>query len=210
VIYIYALWSHSLPPDELHKVKAAQEKKSLDRSNGAPFLHSLRCSCRWRCSGQPRAAGNTIALWADDRTDRTISLLFWHGEIPTTWFQPQPVRLHALGGAVDVAGGRGRTSTVVKMSLGCFVRALLCDHGRRRLAGRRRRCELALAVRLFRRDHDRGTLLSPIGLSLVSKVAPARMVSMMMGVWLGRASSATSWPAISAAFGAPWTRCTSS
>ena len=27
--------------------------------------------------------------------------------------------------------------------------------------------------------------LSPIGLSLVSKVAPARMVSMMMGVWLG-------------------------
>ena len=27
--------------------------------------------------------------------------------------------------------------------------------------------------------------LSPIGLSLVTKVAPARMVSMMMGVWLG-------------------------
>jgi POT family proton-dependent oligopeptide transporter len=27
--------------------------------------------------------------------------------------------------------------------------------------------------------------LSPIGLSLVSKVAPERMVSMMMGVWLG-------------------------
>src|SRR5213075_1697934 len=27
--------------------------------------------------------------------------------------------------------------------------------------------------------------LSPVGLSLVSKVAPARMVSMMMGVWLG-------------------------
>jgi POT family proton-dependent oligopeptide transporter len=26
--------------------------------------------------------------------------------------------------------------------------------------------------------------LSPIGLSLVSKVAPARMVSMLMGVWL--------------------------
>ena len=26
--------------------------------------------------------------------------------------------------------------------------------------------------------------LSPIGLSLVSKVAPARMVSMLMGLWL--------------------------
>jgi POT family proton-dependent oligopeptide transporter len=27
--------------------------------------------------------------------------------------------------------------------------------------------------------------LSPIGLSLVSKIAPARIISMMMGVWLG-------------------------
>ena len=27
--------------------------------------------------------------------------------------------------------------------------------------------------------------LSPIGLSLVSKIAPARMVSTMMGLWLG-------------------------
>jgi POT family proton-dependent oligopeptide transporter len=27
--------------------------------------------------------------------------------------------------------------------------------------------------------------LSPIGLSLVTKVSPARIVSMMMGVWLG-------------------------
>jgi proton-dependent oligopeptide transporter, POT family len=27
--------------------------------------------------------------------------------------------------------------------------------------------------------------LSPIGLSLVSKIAPARMISMMMGLWLG-------------------------
>ena len=31
--------------------------------------------------------GNTIALWADDYTDRTIDLLVWRGEIPTTWFQ---------------------------------------------------------------------------------------------------------------------------
>jgi POT family proton-dependent oligopeptide transporter len=27
--------------------------------------------------------------------------------------------------------------------------------------------------------------LSPIGLSLVSKIAPARLLSMMMGLWLG-------------------------
>jgi len=31
--------------------------------------------------------GNTIALWADEHTDRTIDLIVWHGEIPVTWFQ---------------------------------------------------------------------------------------------------------------------------
>src|SRR5262249_52402154 len=31
--------------------------------------------------------GNTIVLWADDYTDRTINLILWHGEIPVTWFQ---------------------------------------------------------------------------------------------------------------------------
>ena len=51
----------------------------------------------WRCSllflpvtlfwATYEQQGNTIALWADDNTDRTIDLLVWHGEIPTTWFQ---------------------------------------------------------------------------------------------------------------------------
>ena len=31
--------------------------------------------------------GNTIALWADDHTDRTVNLLIASFTIPTTWFQ---------------------------------------------------------------------------------------------------------------------------
>ena len=31
--------------------------------------------------------GNTIALWAEDHTDRSVNLILWSGEIPTTWFQ---------------------------------------------------------------------------------------------------------------------------
>src|SRR5262249_34208510 len=31
--------------------------------------------------------GNTIALWADAYTDRTIGFLGWSAEIPVTWFQ---------------------------------------------------------------------------------------------------------------------------
>ena len=53
--------------------------------------------------------GNTIALWADDHTDRSINLLFWHGEIPITWFQAfnplHDLRLHAVRHrALGVAG----------------------------------------------------------------------------------------------------------
>ena len=31
--------------------------------------------------------GNTIALWADGFTDRSIDFGFWRATIPTTWFQ---------------------------------------------------------------------------------------------------------------------------
>jgi len=37
--------------------------------------------------GDLRAAGQHLALVADTQTDRTIDLLVWSGEIPTTWFQ---------------------------------------------------------------------------------------------------------------------------
>jgi len=48
--------------------------------------------------------------------------------------------------------------------------------------------------------------LSPIGLSLVSKIAPARMISTMMGLWLGTSFVGNLSPAGSAASGAQWIR----
>ena len=76
---------------------------------------------------------------------------------------------------------------MTKMSLGCFLcGALLSDHGRRRLAVAPATDASWLWLFAYFVVITIGELyLSPIGLSLVSKVAPARMVSMMMGVWLG-------------------------
>ena len=136
--------------------------------------------------------GNTIALWADDYTDRTIDLLVWHGEIPTTWFQAfNPFMIFAFTPFVIAYWSRqarrgSEPSTVTKMALGCFG------------------CGLSYVIMAAAAWQGGGgqvswlwlfayfvvitigeLYLSPIGLSLVSKVAPARMVSMMMGVWLG-------------------------
>src|SRR5207253_1697994 len=74
--------------------------------------------------------GNTIALWAEDHTDRSINLIFWSGEIPTTWFQAvNPLLIFAFTpmviGLWSSQARRGREpSTGVKMTLGCFGVAL--------------------------------------------------------------------------------------
>jgi POT family proton-dependent oligopeptide transporter len=30
--------------------------------------------------------GNTLVLWAEDFTDRSVDLYLWKGEIPAAWF----------------------------------------------------------------------------------------------------------------------------
>jgi len=87
VVYLYAV--PMLPPDEMRKAKAAGlDKKPLDRNEWRAVLALitlfLPTTMFWATYEQQ---GNTIALWADELTDRTIDLIVWHGEIPVTWFQ---------------------------------------------------------------------------------------------------------------------------
>jgi proton-dependent oligopeptide transporter, POT family len=135
--------------------------------------------------------GNTIALWANDYTDRTVNLLFSTAEIPTTWFQAfNPFMIFAFTPLVVALwtwqAGRGREpSTVIKMALGCAGCGLayLIMAGAAFYAGAGKASWLWLFA-FFVVVTVAELYLSPIGLSLVSKVAPARHLSMMMGVWL--------------------------
>jgi proton-dependent oligopeptide transporter, POT family len=193
-IYIYALSSRALPPDELHKIKAAgTEKRPLEPSEWRSILALvalfLPVTLFWATYEQQ---GNTITLWADDHTDRSINLIFWHGEIPTTWFQAfNPFMIFAFTPLVIALwtwqAERGREpSTVVKMALGCFGCALsyvIMAGAAWQAAGDEASWLWLFAFFVVITIGE--LYLSPIGLSLVSKVAPARLVSMMMGVWLG-------------------------
>jgi POT family proton-dependent oligopeptide transporter len=192
-IYLYALQSRSLPPDELHRAKAAGEiRQPLTRAERRGILALLVLflpnTFFWATYEQQ---GNTIALWADDFTDRTINLIVWHGEIPVTWFQAfNPFMIFAFTPFVVAfwawqAQRGAEPSTVVKMALGCIGCGL---------------SYVIMALAAWQGGGDQVSWLwlfayfvvitigelyfSPIGLSLVSKVAPARMVSLMMGVWL--------------------------
>ncbi len=194
-IYLYALQSYALPMDELHRSRAMGEYRGpLDRIERraviALLLLFLPNTLFWATYEQQ---GNTIALWADDYTDRTINLLFWRGEIPTTWFQAfNPFMIFAFTPFVIALWARqarrgAEPSSINKMALGCFgvTLANLIMVGAAWQAGGAPDASWLWLVGYFVVITIGELYLSPVGLSLVSKAAPARMVSMMMGVWLG-------------------------
>jgi len=196
---IYLAGQRHLPPDPLF-VERAKERtnpaapyKPLDhdewRAIVALCLLFVPTCLFWATYEQQ---GNTIALWADGHTDRTINLVFWSAEIPTTWFQSfNPFMIFAFTPFVVALWARQaqrgtEPSTVIKMALGCAGCGLayLIMAAAAYYAGPNKASWLWLFA-YFVVITTGELYISPVGLSLVSKVAPVRHVAMMMGVWLG-------------------------
>jgi POT family proton-dependent oligopeptide transporter len=193
LIYLYA--TPSLPPDELHKAKLAQtEKRPLTgaewRAIAALLVLFLPTTLFWATYEQ---SGNTISLWADEFTDRSISLGFTIFTIPVTWFQAfNPFMIFAFTPLVLAfwvrQAVRGREpSTVTKMALGCFGVALanLVMVAAAWQAGDGGKASWLWIFLYFVLLTLGEIYLSPISLSLCSKIAPAKVLSFMMAVWLG-------------------------
>ncbi|HUI13017.1 MAG TPA: peptide MFS transporter [Xanthobacteraceae bacterium] len=190
-IYLYAL--PHLPPDELGKTQAGQiDHRSLSRDEWRAIIALLVLfvpnTLFWACYEQ---IGNTTVLWIDTSIDRGIDLFGWTAHIPTTWFLAfNPFMIFAFTPFVVALWARqaargSEPSTVTKMALGCFglvaanlVYVFAAVHAG---GGRASWLWVLAAIAIY----TVGELyLSPVGLSLVTKVAPARLLSMMMGVWL--------------------------
>ena len=131
--------------------------------------------------------GNTMQLWADRNTNWN----FLGFMVPSTWYQSfNPMMIFIFAPLLNIVWAwqarRGKEpSSVTKMAMGCFllgfsfILMILAAQG---VAPDQRRSVMWLVGTTF--ILTVGELyLSPIGLSLVTKVAPARIVSMMMGVW---------------------------
>jgi POT family proton-dependent oligopeptide transporter len=131
--------------------------------------------------------GNTVQLFADRNTD-------WHflgWELPSTWFQAvNPMFIFTLTPLLNMlwasqSRARKEPPSVTKMAMGCvflgvsFLPLMYITRG----LGETQRISFLWLVGCTL-IYTLGELyLSPIGLSLVVKVAPARVVSMMMGIW---------------------------
>ncbi len=131
--------------------------------------------------------GNTMQLWADQNTNWNV----FGVTLPSTWFQAfNPLMIFIFAPLLSMfwswQAKRGKEpSSLLKMAMGCgllglsYIIMIVASQG---LTPDMRRNVMWLVS-------TTGVLtigelyLSPIGLSFISKVAPARMVSMMMGVW---------------------------
>jgi POT family proton-dependent oligopeptide transporter len=189
-IYVYA--APLLPTDKIAYSRLHGEANAFGRDERRAIVSLLVLSVPvmlfWAAFEQQ---GNTITLWADEAVDRTVTLLGWSAEIPTTWFQAfNPFMIFAFTPFVVALWGwqarRGNEpSTVTKMALGCCGAALanLVLFAAAWHAGSAKASWLWLLA-YFVVITIGELYLSPTALSLVSKVAPARLLSTMMGLWL--------------------------
>jgi POT family proton-dependent oligopeptide transporter len=182
IIYLWA--GPRLPPDAFARRATRTEPTTRQEwlSIGAIVALMLPVSLFWATYEQQ---GNTIALWADQFTDRR----FFGGEIPVTWFQAfNPFMIFAFTPIVVAlwrAQGPREPSTVTKMAIGCFLNAaayLVMFAAAAVSAGGQANWLWLFGFFVVVTVGE--LYLSPVGLSLVSKVAPLRMLSMLMGVWL--------------------------
>ena len=185
-LVIYLAAAPTLPPDVLER----REKKPLTAADRKAMLALaalvIPVSLFWATYEQQ---GNTIVLWADTQTDRTVDLIVTSFEIPVTWFQAfNPFMIFAFTPMILAhwrRQGPREPSTLSKMAIGSLLNAAAW-------------LIMALASFVTGSGHASwlwlfaffvvitiGELyLSPTSLSFVSKIAPARVLSLMMGIWL--------------------------
>lgn len=133
-------------------------------------------------------AGGLMTLYTDTKVDRHLFGMV----VPTTWFQSiNPMFIVLLGPLfsmlwVRLAKARREPSTPAKLGIGLLLLSfgfvLMLGASRETADGGQAAMSWVVGAYFF---HTVGELcLSPVGLSAVSKLAPARFASLMMGVWL--------------------------
>jgi proton-dependent oligopeptide transporter, POT family len=131
--------------------------------------------------------GNTVQIFADRNTD-------WHlfgWQLPSTWFQAvNPMFIFLLTPFLNMfwswQSRRGKEPpSVTKMAVGCillgcgFLPLMYITRG----LGQTQKISFLWLVGSTLLYTVGELYLSPIGLSLVTKVAPPQLVSMLMGMW---------------------------
>lgn len=188
---IYHFGKHLLPPDQLTQKAASSAPAEKIETTAAEWkaIGALVFLCIvnivfWAAYEQQ---GNTLQLWADQNT----SWRFFGVTLPSTWYQSfNPLFIFLFAPVMDMFWGwqdkRGREpSSVTKMGIGSLLlgASFVVMIAASRVVAPDAKGSLFWLVMTTWILTMGELYLSPIGLSLVTKIAPARMVSMLMGMW---------------------------
>lgn len=183
------------PPvcEDIVLLKDHQEKTSCDlpltrdekQRIAVIFIMMFFCIFFWASFEQ---AGSSLTLFADRSTDRLIPFLNW--EFPVSYFQSiNPLLIILLAPIfsklwLDLADINRNPSLPVKFSLGLLLVAigfLLMVIASSFAQTEKVSFIWLIGVYLF---HTLGELcISPVGLSMVTKLAPLKFASLLMGTW---------------------------
>lgn len=184
-LLVYLLGQRHLPAIlPLRNSKQSIQQQALSSQEwqaiGGLLLLALINSLFWAVYEQQ---GNSLQIFADRHADWRIA--GW--DMPSTWFQAlNPAFIIVLAPLLERWSGRHRQfSSIAKMALGAALLGLaflvLIVAVANLAPGQKIHllwlvaCSLVLTM---------GELyFSPVGLSLVSKIAPSRLAGMMMGIW---------------------------
>jgi POT family proton-dependent oligopeptide transporter len=189
-VTIYLWGQKDLAPDNVMKTKAAGQVtvEPLTRNDWSRIIAlCVLCALNIPFWGIYEQQGNTMQLWADEQT---IWPSIFGFTIPSTWFQLfNPLMI--IGGIPlinilwDWQNKRGKEpSTVAKMAFGCFLLGasyIVMIVGANLIGAGKGSIFWPFATTLILTLGE--IYLSPTGLSLVTKIAPARLISLMMGMW---------------------------
>jgi POT family proton-dependent oligopeptide transporter len=192
---IYLVGMRHLPPDELRRASATDAKSAAARPFDAGerrAIVGLLCvfvlvAFFWATYDQQ---GNTLLLWVEYNTARAVDLGIWKGEIPSAWFLAlNPLMIFALTPLlIKLWSWQERhgteMSTIAKLAFGfaCVAAANMVMAVAAWNAGGAKASPLWLVG--YYAALTLGELhLAPVGLALVSRLAPARVLSLMMGLW---------------------------
>ena len=190
-LIFYVMNQKYLAPDVLaqRKAQANPVKERMTRDEwlrvGAIGVACLIVAAFWAVYEQQ---GNTLQIWADVNTRWS----FFGFEMPSSWYQSfNPFMIFLFTPLLTglwawQAARKQEPTSLTKMAIGCvllglgFIVMIAAANGLATPETKRSVNWLLGSTVIY----TFGELyLSPIGLSFVTKVAPVRMVSMMMGVW---------------------------
>jgi len=191
IVYILAL--RTLPKDRVERTRAGTEKSapltSADwRAIVAIILLCVPTTLFWATYEQQ---GNTMNLWAQSFTNRSLIPGVINWEIPTAWFQSfNPAMIVGFTPLVVLLwarqAARGKEpATITKMAIGNLLLGLsyvIMAVGAY-LTGAEGHASWLWLLAFYTVITLGELYLSPIGLALVARVAPAQVLSMMMGLW---------------------------